>query len=197
MWLLLTAFMKSFAFVLIACVALASCQKELRYDVDPGTTGGGGGGSGSGSGGSSGYYIKGKRNDTTFSYTSNAAANITTTSGVTSLAMIATAPSPGTELFNLDISFLTGSVATGTYSEANNLGFSVIVLGLYGNSQGSTFVSGGSIITGAPPLTITILTKTSTEITGTFSGTLYAPDATGLPSVPAAFTGGSFDLPIK
>ncbi|HEY4148320.1 MAG TPA: hypothetical protein VGM41_05310 [Chitinophagaceae bacterium] len=190
--------MKWFSFVLVACVALSSCQKELRYDVDPGTTGGTSGSGGSGSSGGSSYYIKGKRNDTTFSYATNAAATITTTSGVNSLAMIAMAPSPSIELLNLDISFFTTGVTTGTYSEADNLSLNVIVLGLYnGNSAGNTYASGGSLLTGAPPLTITILTKTSTEITGTFSGTLYAPDATGLPSVPAAFTGGSFDLPIK
>lgn len=180
-------------FVLFA-IMFSSCQKELSFD----TTGGSGGGGNTGGG--SGYYMRGKKDGAAFNFTANTMAKITDIGqGIVSLSLIAGAGGSNMEGINIGINFANGkSPAVGTYSEDDSsLDYSI--LGVY-NPNSTTIVYGAGVFSpSAKPLVVKILTKTSTEMTGTFEGAFYKTElATGTigPDL-INFTEGEFKLKIQ
>lgn len=146
------------------------------------------------------YYIKGKKDGTSYVFTTNAQAMIndySASAGIISLNLLAN----GTALegFNLGINFSSGTaVQAGTYSEDYS-GSEYIVGGVY-NPNSTTVVNAAGIQSpSAKPLVIKILTKTSTEITGTFEGAFYREDTSTGTLYPdyILFTEGEFKLQIK
>ena len=162
---LFTAFFLAFA--------ITSCQKEIT--LDDGTTGGTGGTGGTGSG----YYIKFKKDGTQKTFTSYPMAKIISFqgAGLTSLALTAGVnPSTTLEGINVGINFFNGTAPqTGTYSE-DDASLDYGVAGVY-NPNSTTIVYAAGIYTpSAKPLVVKILTKTATEMTGTFEGAFYKQD---------------------
>ena len=93
--------------------------------------------------------------------------------------MQASAGGSSLETFSISISVASGNtVPTGTYSESNNGGFAQIVTGIYLVSTTTSYVAGVNP-SPAVPFKVVIQTKTSSEISGTFGGTLYKSDASG------------------
>jgi len=189
-------------FFLASCLMLASCQKELSYEVDPGTTGGSGGGSGSSGGNSNGtYYIKGKKDGTAFNFATYPMVTIIGVSGNSMVSFNANATSPTTSMegIALSISFSNGaSLSTGTYSEDDN-SMDHIVAGVYNPNSATIVYGAGQYYPSALPLKITVLTKTTSEITGTFQGAFYKTDTGGgtITAEHYTITEGEFKLPIK
>ena len=192
------------ALLMLIGFAFSACQKELSYEVDPGNTGGSGsGGGGNGGGGSSsGYYIKGKKDGTAFSYTNVPMAMITSISGATMVSLSANASSNGSSLegIALQINFFNGAtLATTTYAE-NDTSTDHIIGGVY-NPNSTTIVYGaGQAANSVKPLKIVVATKTSSEITGTFEGAFYKTDVvagTLSQTEYITITEGDFKLPVK
>jgi hypothetical protein len=163
-------------------ISFISCQKEFTGDTTTtGTT-------------SSGYYIKGKKDGVAFNFTTMAQAKITVVPPVTLFNMIAFGT--GLEGFNIGINFMNGTVVPGTYRE-DNTGTDYIVGGVY-NPNSTDFVYGAGIQVSVKPLVITIVTKTATEVSGTFSGAFYKQSLSGtFFSEYITITEGEFKLPIK
>ena len=145
-------------------------------------------------------YIKGKKDGVAFNFTTNAMAKITDfsgSSGIISLNLLAN----GTALegFNLGINFANGTtVQTGTFTEDNS-GSDYILAGVYNPNSSTIVYAAGIQSPSAKPLTINILTKTSTEITGTFEGAFYKEDVSSGTMYPdyTLVTEGEFKLQIK
>lgn len=120
---------------------------------------------------STSYYIKGKKDGTAFNFTTNTMAMVTVSGPVSLLNLIAFGN--GSEGFNIGLNFSPGSIVqVGTYSE-DHAGTNYIVGGVYNPNSTTTIYSAGIQYPSAKPLIINVLTKTSTEITGTFSGAFY------------------------
>jgi hypothetical protein len=176
--------MKKSSFALAVIIALSfslsSCKKESNS--------------------TSANYIKGKKDGTSFNFTSNSMAKITdftSSGGFESLNLVAN----GTALegFNLGINFFTGTaIQPGTFSE-DNTGSDYIVAGIYNPNSTTTINAAGIVSPSAVPLVINILTKTSTEITGTFQGAFYRQDITTVTSYSdyILITEGEFKLKIQ
>ena len=163
-------------------VSFISCQKELTDDIT--TT----------NPTNSGYYIKGKKDGVAFNYTTMAQVTIIVASPVTLVSMIAFKTPP--EGFNLGINFMTGTLQPGTYRE-DNPGTDYAVGGVY-NPNSTDYVYAAGVQISANPLVITILTKTATEVTGTFSGAFYKQSLSGtFFSEYITITEGEFKLPVK
>lgn len=173
--------------IALTALTLTSCKKSGNDDD-----------------GDNGYYIKGKKDGTSFTYSANAMAKITdfsSTAGMISLAFTANAQPNAASLegLSLSINFQNGkSPAVGTYTEDYS-GTDYITAGVY-NPGSATIVWGAGIhYPTAKALKINILTRSDTEMTGTFEGAFYKQDV----SVPAVydeymlFTEGEFKLPIK
>jgi hypothetical protein len=178
--------MKKFPLILVILSFIyifSSCQKELTGDVTITPTP------------SSGFYIKGKKDGVAFNFIKDPQAIVTVVPPVTILNMLAYG-AVGIEGLTLAINFTNGTVQPGTYSETN-AGVDYILLGLY-NPNSTNFVYGAGIQPSVKPLVLTILTKTATEITGTFSGAFYKQDVQGtfFPDF-ITITEGEFKLPIK
>jgi len=188
------------ALLLLTGFAFSACQKEVSYEVPAGTAGGSGNGGGGGS--SSGYYIKGKKDGTAFTFTANALAVIvdyTPTLGAgVGLGMHASPTATGIEALNITIVLSTGNtVPTGTYSESNNGGFTQITTGTYIINSNLAWVAGVDP-SPALPLKVVIQTKTSSVISGTFEGAFYKSDGAGnTTSEHITITEGSFNLPVQ
>ncbi|HSC37765.1 MAG TPA: hypothetical protein VLD19_07840 [Chitinophagaceae bacterium] len=190
-------------FFLASCFLLASCQKELSYEVDPGNTGGSGGGSGSSGGNSNGtYYIKGKKDGTAFSFNNFAMAKVIDNSslgGGISLLLVSLASSNGSSLEGLtfNLNFPTASsVPIGTFSETDN-GPDHLIAGVYNPNSQTVVYNAGVFPNTVLPLKVTLLTKTSGELTGKFEGAFYKTDASGMTSEHYTITEGEFKLPIQ
>jgi hypothetical protein len=178
--------LKATTYLLIASSLFVGCKKESSKDGDNTST----------------YYVKGKKDGTAFHYSANAGANIINFSSVNmiSLALVANAQSNPTNLegLNVSINFFNGkSPATGTYTE-EYAGTDYLTAGVFNPNSTSITWAAGSHSPTAKPLKIVILTKTATEITGTFEGAFYKQDV----SIPAfyddvmLFTECEFKLPI-
>jgi hypothetical protein len=145
------------ALVIALSISLFSCKKENAQN--------------------STSYIKGKKDGTAFSFSANSMAKITdftSSGGFTSLNLIANGEA--LEGFNLGINFFTGTaIQAGSFSE-DNTGSDYIVAGVYNPNSTTTINAAGIQSPSAMPLVINILTKTSTEITGTFAGAFYRQD---------------------
>jgi len=177
----------------------SSCQKEVSLPRTNTDTTGGGGTGGGGTPGGSAYYIKCKKDGVQKSYTSFASANIIDlTSGVMSLALVAGTPN-SLEGFNIGINFFNSTpIKVGTYTE-DYLGLEYIVGGVY-NPNSTSIVYGAGIQTPSiKPLVVKILTKTTTEMTGTFEGAFYKLDINSgsISTEYFLFTEGVFKLPVK
>lgn len=171
-------------FVLLAftSISIISCQKEFKDELNTTTPS------------NSGYYIKGKKDGVAFNFTTMAQVTIIDASPVTLVSMIAFKTPP--EGFNLGINFMTGTLQPGTYRE-DNTGTDYAVGGVY-NPNSTDFVYAAGVQVSANPLVITILTKTATEVTGTFSGAFYKQSLSGtFFSEFITITEGEFKLPIK
>jgi hypothetical protein len=191
------------ALLLLIGFAFSACQKELSYEVDAGNTGGSGTGGGSGGGGSnSSYYIKGKKDGTAFSYVNVPMAMITSIGNATMVSLSANASANGSSLegLALQINFFNGaSLATTVYAE-NDGSTDHLLGGVYNPNSTSIVYGAGQSANSVKPLKITILTKTSSEITGTYEGAFYKTDvvaATLSTTEYITITEGEFKLPIK
>jgi hypothetical protein len=155
-------------------------------------------------GGNSSYYIKGKKDGVAFNYNQNSMAKIidfSSTANTISLALFANSQPNAASLegLNVTINFFNGkSPATGIYTE-DYTGLDYLAAGVYNpNSMTITWAAGMHSPT-VKSLKINILTKTATEMTGTFEGAFYKQDS----SIPAfyddytLFTECEFKLPIK
>ena len=174
----------------------SSCQKEVSFPTtNTDTTGGGGGGTPGGSA----YYIKCKKDGVQKSYTSFASANIIDlTSGVMSLALVAGTPN-SLEGFNIGINFFNSTpIKVGTYTE-DYPGLEYIVGGVYNPNSTSIVYGAGLKTPSIKPLVVKILTKTTTEMTGTFEGAFYKLDINSgsISTEYFLFTEGVFKLPVK
>jgi uncharacterized protein YxeA len=147
------------ALIIALSISLFSCKKENNK--------------------TSTTYIKGKKDGTAFNFTTNSMAKITdftSSGGFTSLNLLANGNA--LEGFNLGINFFNGTaIQTGSFSE-DNAGSDYIVAGVYNPNSTTTVNAAGIQSPSAKPLVINILTKTSTEITGTFEGAFYRQDIT-------------------
>jgi hypothetical protein len=146
------------------------------------------------SSGTATYYIKGKKDGTAFNFTTNTQAKVLTVGPVAMLNFIA--GGTGSEGFNLGITSSTGAaINTGTYSEANAAVYAVA--GVYNPNSTTTVYSAGIHAT-VKPLVINILTKTTTEVTGTFSGAFYRQSTGGTFSGDfITITEGEFKLKLQ
>ncbi|HEV7331224.1 MAG TPA: hypothetical protein VGN63_09305 [Flavisolibacter sp.] len=150
------------------------------------------------------YYIKGKKDGTAFTYSTNAEARITDFSSsaqTISLALMANAKPNESSLegLALAINFFNGAQpSVGTYSEDNS-GIGYLAGGVYNPNSATIVWAAGIHHPTVKPLRIQILTQTNTEMTGTFEGAFYKQDN----SIPefyddyTLFTEGEFKLPIK
>lgn len=173
----------SFASALIIALSLSffSCKKDDKNST-------------------SASYIKGKKDGVAFNFTTNSMAKITdytSSGGFQSLNLMAN----GTALegFNLGINFFTGTaIQTGAFSEDHS-GSDYVVAGVYNPNSTTTINAAGIQSPSAKPLVINILTKTSTEITGTFEGAFYREDITTGTSYPdyILVSEGEFKLQLQ
>ena len=148
-----------------------------------------------GASGNATYYIKGKKDGVAFNFTTNSMAKVTSTSGIYLFNLIASGT--GMEGFNIGINIYNGgTLQTGTYLE-DNAGTDYTLGGVY-NPNSTTMVYAAGIQSSANPLVVNILTKTSTEVTGTFSGAFYRQSTTGTfyPDF-ITITEGEFKLKIQ
>ena len=170
--------------ILLAFISISfiSCQKEITGDTTTTTSS------------SSGYYIKGKKDGVAFNFTTMAQVSIMAVPPVTLVSVMAFKTPP--EGFNLAINLMTGTLQPGIYRE-DNTGTDYSVGGVY-NPNSTDYVYAAGVQTSTNPLVITILTKTATEITGTFTGAFYKQSVTGTfyPDF-ITITEGEFKLPIK
>jgi|GEM_PF-3149908 len=177
----------------------SSCQKEVSLPRTNTDTTGGGGTGGGGTPGGSAYYIKCKKDGVQKSYTSFASANIIDlTSGVMSLALVAGTPN-SLEGFNIGINFFNSTpIKVGTYTE-DYPGLEYIVGGVYNPNSTSIVYGAGLKTPSIKPLVVKILTKTTTEMTGTFEGAFYKLDINSgsISTEYFLFTEGVFKLPVK
>jgi hypothetical protein len=180
----MSRFIRSLLFLSLAVILNTGCSKSNDTPGDKG------------------YYIKGKKDGVAFNYSVNAMANIqdfSASANTISLALLANAQSNTLEGINVGINFFNGKTpATGEYTEEYT-GLDYLVAGVYNpNSMTITWAAGLHTPT-AKPLKINILTKSATEVTGTFEGAFYKQDV----SIPAfyddytLFTECEFKLPIK
>ena len=171
-----------------AATLFTSCQKDTN--TNPGNKG-------------ATYYIKGKKDGTAFTYSTNPSAMIidfSSTAQSISLALMASAK-PGTtsmEGLALNLSFFNGKQpAIGTYTEDYS-GTDYLAAGVYNPNSATISWAAGLHYPTVKPLTVHILTKTNTEITGTFEGAFYKQDNSNaqLYDDYTLFTEGEFKLPI-
>jgi len=127
-------------------------------------------------------------------------SDLTQYGGLVSLSLVANVGGTNFEGVSLGINFSNGvPISTGTYVEADS-SFKYTVAGVYSSGNSMTITHGaGSRFPTAKPLSITILTKTATEMTGTFEGAFYRQDV----SIPIIYddyylvTNGEFKLKIN
>ena len=180
--------------ILLLAFTITSCQKEITLDV--GNTGG------TGNTGGSAYYIKFKKDGEPKMFIVYAQAKVINFSGtgLISLALTASA-NAGTTLegINVGINFFNGtSPQTGTYSEEST-SLDYLVGGVY-NPNSTTIVYAAGVQTPTvKPLVIKILSKTATEMTGTFEGAFYKQDVSTLTFYNEYYllTEGEFKLKIQ
>lgn len=182
--------------ILLLAFTITSCQKEITLDV--GNTGG----TGNTGGNTSTYYIKFKKDGESKMFTVYPQAKVINFSGtgLISLALTANA-NAGTTLegINVGINFFNGtSPQTGTYSEEST-SLDYAVAGVY-NANSTTVVYAAGIQTPTvKPLVVKILSKTATEMTGTFEGAFYKQDVSTLTFYNEYYllTEGEFKLKIQ
>jgi len=188
------------ALLMVTGIAFSACQKEISYEVDPGTTGGSG--SGNGGGGNSSYYIKGKKDGAAFNYTVYPMANVISISGSSQYSISGNAALPATSLESIGISvnFNNGAtLSTTTYAENDN-STDHIVAGVYNPNSMTIAWAAGLVPNSVKPLKITITAKSGTEISGTFEGAFYKEDlVAGTFSLTEyiTVTEGEFKVPVK
>ena len=180
-------------FLLLTSFFLTSCQKE--YSAGDSSRPGGN---------KSTYYIKGKKDGVAFTYSANAMAKITdfsSTGADISLALMANAQPNASSLEGLvvSINFSNGKApAVGTYSE-DDPSLDYMVAGVYNPNSMTITWAAGLHSPSIKPLKINILTKTTTEMTGTFEGAFYKQDLSTatLYDDHILFTECEFKLPVK
>lgn len=142
------------------------------------------------------YYIKGKKDGVAFNFTNNAWASVLLSSG-SSVVSLSAGTATSMEGFNIGINFANASAfQSGTYREDNS-GSDYMIGGVY-NPNSTTYVYAAGIQTSTNPLVINIVTKTSTEVSGTFSGAFYKQNVSGgfFPDF-ITVTEGEFKLQVK
>lgn len=193
-------FSRGTALLMMIALGFTSCQKELSIDTSAGGGGTNNGGGGNGGGSTAGYYIRGKMDGVAFNFTSTPMVMLNDFGvGVTTMSLIAGKGGNSLEGLNLSINFSNGlKPAVGTYSETDNT-LDYVVAGVY-NPNSMSFVYGtGLTLPGPKPLVIKILTKSATEMTGTFEGDFFKNDLTAgtvSSTEKKTFTEGEFKLKI-
>jgi hypothetical protein len=198
--------MKRLLQILIPIVVLMSaCQKEQSLEVgnnNPNPGGPGTGGPGTGGGGNNtGYYIKCKIGGTAKTFDVGASAISETDQGetITVVGGKANSNPNDTEQFSFLISS-TAALATGTYKVDNLSGSYTMVASYTPNGGAAAFLTGTGLIFGTP-FKVNITSLNTTEIAGTFSGSLFEIDITNpnpSPNPPQkAVTEGEFKVKFQ
>lgn len=174
---------KHLVFVLSVCFLLISCQKELGFENIPGST----------------YYIKFNVDGSPRQYTYGAAAFTETDILGNKLSFIAFASSSVDNLESILLNIYYDATApdVNTYTEIGSPDF--FTLGAYDPNSPATVYTAGIASPTVQPLTITIKTKTDTEISGTFDGAFYKTDKEDgeVHDEPVIISEGEFRLPLK
>lgn len=176
--------MKRLLYMLVPVVLLMSaCQKEQSLEEginNPGGGGPGGGGPGGGGGNNNTYYLECKIAGVAKTFNVGTLAITQTDQGQTAtlIAGKANADPNDSEAFSLMIQS-AGSLATGTY-KVDNLSGSYIVAATYTLNGGTSimpYLTGTGLIFGTP-FRINVTSVSSTEVAGTFSGSIFEIDIT-------------------
>lgn len=191
--------MKRITALLLLSVLFFACSKEksLEGSVTPIT----GGGGGTGGGGSTGtYFIKGKIDGVAKTFSSTPMAVVIASGG--SSVINFTAGSGGTSLegISLAINLVSGSITAGTTYSEDAATTDYIVGGVYNPNSSTIIYAAGLAPISIDPLRITITSKTSTEVAGTFKGAFYKQDLSNPTLISTEFkrvTEGEFKLPIR
>ncbi len=189
--------MKKLSLLLVVSTLMFACAKEKSFETNSSTpvdSTGGGGGTG---GGLTTYFIQAKIDSVLKTFDVSPTAKIIN-NPMAKLLGLAALSSTG-EALGLSISFSSGEAEAGkTYTEGATSG-NYRVLGTYSKANANTgYVAGASTTPSADLLSITIATKTATEITGSFKGTFYLTDAQGVQTAEnKRITEGTFRLPIQ
>lgn len=180
--------MKPLFSLLLFALFFASCSKEKSLEIEDNA-----------GGTPAGYYIQAKMDGTEKIFDVSPAASINNSAGSTIVSLIAMS-STG-EVMNLNISLITGVLMANTTYVEGSSATDYMVLGTYATQANATtaFVAGLPLNPTADPLSITITSKTATEVAGTFKGAFYKVDlANGTPGLEnKRFTEGSFKLLIR
>ena len=167
---------------------LSACSKEKSTefnDNDPGTGGPGTGGPGTGGPGSGGYYFRCKIDGVAKNYSAFVIAQKIAAGGGASYAVSGSLVANGTSFEGMALQINTNvPLTTGTYSD--DAGGTDYAIGAVFNPNSQTIVYGNLTISPTDPLKIVITSLSSTEIAGTFKGTLYQVDTQnpGAPNPP-------------
>ena len=167
---------KAFSYSVVICllVLFASCKKEKTQTND--------------------YFMSAKVGGIQKTYKSNTIAVKLQVDTIYSIALTAYGDTLTGERFFLDISQVNLPIVTSTYIDAaaDNL----LVVGGYnpGTTDDTKIYGAGLQTDNNPRLQITISALTTTNVSGTFSGTYYDNGGDG-PGI-IAVTEGKFNLPI-
>ena len=159
---------------------LSACTKEksTEFHDNPGTGGPGTGGPGTG-----GYFFRCKIDGVAKNYSAFViATKIAVPGGGASYAVSGSLVANGTSMEGMAVQINTNvPLTTGTYSD--DAGGTDYAIGAVHNPNSQTIVYGNLTISPTDPLKIVITSFSSTEIAGTFRGTLYQVD-TQTPGAP-------------
>jgi hypothetical protein len=140
------------------------------------------------------YYMSAKVDGVQKTYKSNTIAIKLQIDTVYSIGFSAYGDTTTGERFFLDIGQINKPITTGTYVDA--AADELLVVGGYnpGTTDETKLYGAGLQIDSNPRLTITISTLTSTNVSGTFTGTYYDDGGDGTNII--AVTEGKFNLPL-
>jgi len=187
--------MKKLSLLLVFALVLFACSKEKSFEAEttpPVDSTGGGGGTPPNT-----YFIQVKIDGVSkmFDVTPTAQTINNPMANLLGLGAFATTG----EALGLSISSINGQPEAGKTYTSGATSMDYNVLGTYSIPNANTaFVAGAPGSSASDPLTITIATKTATEITGSFKGTFYKTSAQGTQTGESKrFTDGLFRLPMQ
>jgi hypothetical protein len=190
--------MKRLLHILVPAVVvllLTACQKEESLELgtnDPGTGGPGTGdpGGGGGGGGSATYYLECKiaGQAKTFNFDLGVERDEDENSGeiATTITGFAKEDISDNEAFILMIQ-TSGELTTGTYGVTNVTGTLVLAGYQPSGADIAPFMTSTGLTMGTP-FSIVVTKATSTEVEGTFGGTLFEIDLSDDPDIPGPTT---------
>ncbi|MEO8765709.1 MAG: hypothetical protein ABI416_15520 [Ginsengibacter sp.] len=160
--------------IICLCFLFVSCKKDKNENTD--------------------YYISAKVGGELVTYKTNAVAVKEQTDTIYNLALTAFGDVTTGQQFYLQIAQVNNPITAGTYVDAGD--DALLVVGGYnpGTTDDSKIFAAGLQVDSNPRLQITISSLTSTNVSGTFSGTYYDNGGDG-PGI-VAVTDGKFNLQL-